>query len=214
MLDFNIFGQKNYFTEKDIQKKIIARIKEVRRFETKESTSLQIIDYCDDTNIYDLEKINSEGKIFVKKDSNVGKHLVASFILFKKREISYSHFRIKRMGRKKLFDFSRFEKINFMFKSENATNILNLMVEEVDNDMWHYINVKKFKPDKWYLVSIPLEKMYMYEKHELEKKGDGKKNLDQIRGYWFDFSKLNGLVKAEDVPIKNTVHLGKVFLTR
>lgn len=211
---FKISDNKNFFTEKDIRDNVIAEIKEVKKFELKESPSLEIISGCDDINIYDLEKINSEGKIYVKTDPSMGKHLVASFLLFKKRDISYSHFRIKRMARRYLFDFSEFEKINFMFKSESPTNILNFIVEEVDNDMWHYINVKEFKPDKWYLISIPLEKMYIYGPHHLEKHGNNKKDLNQIRGYWFDFSKLNGLVKAEDIPIRNIVHFGKVFLTR
>lgn len=214
---FPWWGKKRVFNFHQIKTTEIATIKELNRYSNlslKENHSLMLIDDCENTKRYWLEKTNASGKILgVMSDKRYGKYIKIKYTLFKSKKIRHTDFKVHR-SITECSDWLNWKKINFLFKSENPTCILNFMIEQIDGNIWQYINFKKFKPKKWYLITIPFKKMYVFEKYLEGKKVNFKQKFDNVNSYFFNFSTLNGSIVPEEGPIKNAICIGKVFLTR
>ena len=214
---FHWWNKKRVFNFYQIKSSEIAIIKELNRdsnLSLKENYSLMLIDDCENAKRYWLEKTNASGKIIgVMEDKRYGKYLKIKYTLFKSRKVRKTDFKVGR-SIMECSDWPNWKNINFLFKSKNPTRILNFMIVQIDGNIWQYINFKKFKPEKWYLITIPLKKMYVFKKYLEGKKVKFEQKFDNVNSYFFNFSPLNGYIVPEEGPLKNSICIGKVFLTR
>lgn len=114
----------------------------------------------------------------------------------------------KFIQREGIQDWSAYANLNLVLKVNKATSLLRVCIVEEDGDWWDFINTEIFEADRWYLVRIPMRKMFLLEDSRI--RGDGIQDLSRVAEVRFIFDCTN----PGQNPRENTLFIDRVFLSR